>query len=515
MDILVQRVWLTYGPAAGTLVNLGTFELDEDGNDVEELKRKKEARKRRREESRRRKEGSDDDSVIECSTPASQVQKRASPAKQAHHEVIVIDSDGSEDPPLTAKRPRRSSPTPRLCSPSPPKELYPPQLDDPWLEPSFEILSHPSPSRGDPEPEAELVTYEPGELQALYDEEFQKIVDRTQSITTIVPRRKHKVFQRVPPLDPVCLNPTYTRGHNGVSAIVTALLWSRSAPSWISVNTTSSTKVRESADVRVFAEDMDSLDLSPRTGEGEEVHDNPEPEPKGDLGAREDSSQVCTQPQDAVEEQPSTAGDPDTALESLATVLPALDAPPETLASEIVPIPNGSLPRETSTTDQDSTSPTPHLRPTHLLMSTGGSLPRSLSVDSSPTVTSPPPVDLPSYTQDLLSFDDDAIIGDGIAAALERYKPLTRQNKEESLTRTVLLEIAEMLKAEHARNSECTHFDHLAVGGSPSDDSVRYVLSHQPCIVFKTKLNNAGLAVFRRNGTFVSGACDTCASCEG
>jgi hypothetical protein len=465
VNIVVQRIWLTYGPAAGTLVNLGTFELDEDGNDVEELKRKKEARKRRREESRRRKEGSDDDSVIECSTPASQVQKRASPAKQAHHEVIVIDSDEGEDPPLTAKRPRRSSPTPRLCSPSPPKELYSPPLEDPGLEPPFEILPHPSPSRDDPEPEAEPVTYEPGELQALYDEEFQKIVDRTQSITTIVPRRKHKVFRRALPLDPVCLNPTYTRDYSGASAIVTGLLWSRSAPSWISVNTTSSTKASESDDVRVFAEEVDSLDPSPRTGEGEEVHDDPEPEPKDDLGAREDSSQVCTQPQDVVEEQPGTAGDPDTALESLATVeLPALDAPPETLASEIVPIPDGSLPRETSTTDQGPTSPAPHLRPTHLLISTGDGLPRSLPIDSSPAVASPPSADL---THNLLSLDeaDDAIIGDVIAAALERYKPTTRQDKEKSLTRTVLLEIARMLKAEHARNSECTYFDHLAAGG--------------------------------------------------
>ena len=305
------------------------------------------------------------------------------------------------------------------------------------------------------------MTYEPGELQALYDEELQKIVKRTETITTIVPRRRHKVFRRPTPLDPVCSNPTYTLDYSGASAIVTSLLWSRSAPSWVSVTSTSSAKVDESDNVRAFAEPEVSLGASSRTGEWEGAHNESEPEPKNDLGACEEGFPVCAQPKDAIEEQRSTLGGSDTALESLTTgdVL-APDVSPETLTPRGIPVPDQSLPQETSTTNLNSTSPVPPLLHTPLPISTGDVLPRSLSVDSSPTVASLPSVDLPSHARGSLSLDeaDDTIIGDGIAAALKKYKPITGQK-----SRTVLLEIAGMLKAEHTRRSECTYFDHLTI----------------------------------------------------
>lgn len=461
------------------MVNLGTFELDEDGNDVEELARRRAARKRRREESRRRQDDSDD-SIIECSSPVAQgqpqTQKRATRnavaktgATQAP-EVIVLDSDeGEAAPPITqtpmAKRRRRVSPkratqpdtlSPHPRSPSSPREPSPPRLPSPIPPPqqcasdyeqSFEILPHPpSPKEKQPEKEDEAedgpLTYEPGQLQDIYDNSLQGIIERTRDLPAIVPRKKHKAFPLASRMDSALLSPKYTQDYSRATPGATNSIWSRSVPNWVSPSSSSTWD-------EICSRSKDDKDITPTSTSAAEVEGLLLNSQLSDRLDGEDGGDFVQGRNDDF----SAAEDNDKSDMTMAPEASLTDTLAEAIHMSDIPLSQIASARAEDFASTTSRTPTP---PTLSMDGGRDKSPSRLSFAGArvPSATPSPPVPT-TFSSPLSQHEkEDPAVTDAIHAATEKYKAATER---ESLTRTVLIELCAILKVEEAQQCECAY----------------------------------------------------------
>lgn len=159
-------------------MKLGHFTINSDGEDVEELEQRK--RKRKKPRKAPSKEATDRMNTVSSSQTPCSVRIR-----EEGNTIVILSSDEETEPPGPVSASVVHSDSPVQQAPSPPPALPSPVPPSPAPTPPASTTEQPPPPP---------VTYEPGELQAIYDDALQRSIERHKNRPR-GPRRKHHIFQ--------------------------------------------------------------------------------------------------------------------------------------------------------------------------------------------------------------------------------------------------------------------------------------------------------------------------------